>query len=186
MLLFIRLWENARRTLWVVTVMMTFPYIFTKGPSLTQTQMNNRLSLPSRKLSLHAYHCSVTLRLALGPPNRAPNSLVPSLQMTFATDKNFKKSDQAFRLRRVLTCNQVTVHGYLSQKPWDKVDNDNDKRTSTYTQLVRSKLVAACNALVQFSGCGLTICAVPTQLLLEKLTGVRRRTRSVFETVLRP
>ena len=41
----------------------------------------------------------------------------------------------------------------------DQVHRENDKRTSTYTQLVNSKLVAACNARV--------IPATPTQLLRE-------------------
>ena len=32
---------------------------------------------------------------------------------------------------------------------------------STYSQLVASKLVPACNSCSQYSGCGLTICATP-------------------------
>ena len=42
------------------------------------------------------------------------------------------------------------------------------------------------SACVQLSRCGLAIRAMPTQLLREKLRSVRRRTRSVFETVFRP
>ena len=68
----------------------------------------------------------------------------------------------------------------------DQVDSENDKPTSTYTQLVSSELVTACNARVQLPRCGLTIRAMPPQLLLEKLRSVRRRMRSVFETVLSP
>ena len=73
----------------------------------------------------------------------------------------------------------------------DQVDKEDDKRTSTYTRLVLSKLVIACNrAYMQRTrsvvGGGLTIRAMPTQLLREKLRSVRRRMRSVLETVLKP
>ena len=43
----------------------------------------------------------------------------------------------------------------------DQVDRENDKRASTYTQLVPSKFVAVCNASVIC----LIIRATPTQLL---------------------
>ena len=67
----------------------------------------------------------------------------------------------------------------------DQVDRENNKQTTTYTQLVPSKLVAACNARVQLSGCGLTIHATTTQLLREKLRSIQRRTRSMLATVSR-
>ena len=53
----------------------------------------------------------------------------------------------------------IAFSARLNSLQVDQVDRENDKRTSTctYTQLVPSKLIAACNAHVQLSGCGLTI-----------------------------
>ena len=39
----------------------------------------------------------------------------------------------------------ITFSARLNGLQVDQVDRENDKRTSTYTQLVLSKLVAACN-----------------------------------------
>ena len=57
----------------------------------------------------------------------------------------------------------------LNDHQVDQVDRENYKRTSACTQLVPSKLIAACNACIQLSGCGLIIRATPEQLLHESL-----------------
>ena len=80
----------------------------------------------------------------------------------------------------------ITFSAGLNGLQVDQVDRENEKRTSTHTQLVPSKLVASCNVRVQLSGCGLTIHATTTQFLREKLRNVRRRTRSMLATVSRP
>ena len=49
-----------------------------------------------------------------------------------------------------------------------QVDRENDKQSSTYTQLDPSKSITACNTHIHYSGCGLTIHATSTQLLHEK------------------
>ena len=67
----------------------------------------------------------------------------------------------------------------------DQVHTENDKQSSTHTQLVPSKLFAPCNTcgLVR---CGQTTCATPTHLLNGKPYNFRPRLQTLFETVLRP
>ena len=46
---------------------------------------------------------------------------------------------------RVYATSTIAFSARLNGLQVDQVDRENDKRTSTYTQLVLSKLVAACN-----------------------------------------
>ena len=48
-----------------------------------------------------------------------------------------------------------------------QVDKENDEPTSTYTKLVPSKFIPACNAHVHYSGCMLTIVVTPTIIVRE-------------------
>ena len=54
------------------------------------------------------------------------------------------------------------------------------------TQLIPSKLIAACKACIQLSGCGETIRAMPTQLLQEKPNKCLNGNAKHFENSLRP
>ena len=82
-------------------------------------------------------------------------------------------SPPSIRYIHKLSIYAIAFYARLNGLQVDQVNRENDKRTSTYTQLLANSslpvTLPACNTRIQLSGCGLTIRAMPTHLLSEKL-----------------